>query len=110
MTGDNLFNDGTRVQTITPYRKLRNLRGWSLEQAAEKFTVSRHQLIAIELGRRDCPKWLVRKMDAVYNCNGKLIEYWLPRFSLAPVKECGVLARIWEWIKWRWHDGSTNKG
>jgi DNA-binding XRE family transcriptional regulator len=99
MIDDGLFTDTSQVQTITPYRKLRNLRGWSLEEAAEQFAASRHLLIAIELGRRDCPKWLVRKMDKEYGCGGKLIEYWLPRFSLAPVKKYGVLERIWLWIK-----------
>lgn len=87
MIDDDLFTDSNKVQKITPYRKLRLLRGWTLEQAAEHFTVSRRTLIDVELGRKDAPKWLVRTMDKVYGCNGELIDYWLPRFSVAPIKE-----------------------
>lgn len=86
MNDDNLFTDGNKVQIITPYRKLRNLRGWSLEKAADIFKISRRSLIDIELGRKDAPKWLVRTMDKVYGCNGELIDYWLPRFSIAPIR------------------------
>lgn len=86
MIDDDLFTDGNKVQIITPYRKLRNLRGWSLEKAADIFRISRRSLIDIELGRKDAPKWLVRTMDKVYGCNGELIDYWLPRFSVAPIR------------------------
>lgn len=76
-----LFEDERKVQTLTPYRKLRKLRGWSLEEAAEQFRTSRHTLINIELGRQDAPKWLVRNMDREYGCQGQLIGYWLTKFS-----------------------------
>ena len=87
MQRDELLQDSERVQKITPYRKLRLLRGWSLEEASERFNISRRSLIDIELDRKDAPKWLVRTMDKVYGCNGELIDYWLPRFSVAPIKE-----------------------
>lgn len=102
MTDDDLFQEDTHVTKVTPFRKLRLLRGWSQEQMAERFHVNRRMIIDIEAGRRDCPKQLVRAMDREFGCGGKLIEYWLPRFSLAPVREYGVLERIWEWIKRRW--------
>ena len=97
MIDDDLFTDSNKVQKITPYRKLRLLRGWTLEQAAEIFTVSRRTLIDIELGRKDAPKWLVRNMDKTYGCNGELIDYWLPRFSVAPIKGvslCEIIKRV----------------
>ena len=87
MQRDELLQDSERVQKITPYRKLRLLRGWSLEEASERFNISRRSLIDIELDRKDAPKWLVRAMDKTYGCNGELIDYWLPRFSVAPIKE-----------------------
>ncbi len=94
MNDDDLFTDSSRVQKITPYRKLRLLRGWTLEQAAEIFTVSRRTLIDIELGRKDAPKWLVRTMDKTYGCNGELIDYWLPRFSVAPIERVSLCKMI----------------
>lgn len=100
MADGSLFTDDTKVQKITPYRKLRNLRGWSLDEAAAQFTVCRRTLLDIELGRRDAPKWLVRRMDSVYGCGGQLIAYWLPRFSLAPVN-VGLLDRLRHWFR-RW--------
>lgn len=99
MIDDDLFTDSSKVQKITPYRKLRLLRGWTLEQAAEIFTVSRRTLIDIELGRKDAPKWLVRTMDKTYGCNGELIDYWLPRFSVAPIEQPSVWRRLGQWIK-----------
>lgn len=103
MQDDNLFEDSNKVQKITPYRKLRLLRGWSLEQAADIFMVSRRTLIDIELGRKDAPKWLVRKMDSTYGCNGELIEYWLPKFSWGEPEPT-----IFEKIR-RWFYGGTDK-
>ena len=94
MIDDDLFTDSNKVQKITPYRKLRLLRGWTLEQAAEHFTVSRRTLIDVELGRRDPPKWLVRTMDETYGCNGELINYWLPRFSVAPIERGSLCEMI----------------
>ena len=98
MIDDDLFTDSSKVQKITPYRKLRLLRGWTLEQAAEIFLVSRRTLIEIELGRKDAPKWLVRTMDKTYGCNGELIDYWLPRFSVAPIEPPSVWRRLGEWL------------
>lgn len=103
MQDDNLFEDSNNVQKITPYRKLRLLRGWSLEEAAEQFTVSRRTLIDIELARKDAPKWLVRKMDETYGCHGELISYWLPKFSWGEPEPT-----IFEKIR-RWFYGSTDK-
>ena len=84
MKEDGLFQDKEKVQIITPYKRLRNMRGWSQEKAAEVFDVSKKTIIAVERGARDPSKQLVREMDRVYGCNGKLIEYWLPKFSTGP--------------------------
>ena len=81
MECDALFKEEQQVKTITPYRKLRELRGWSLDEAAEVFHISRKTLINIELGRSDASKQLVR--NEIYGCKGALIEYWLPKFSYA---------------------------
>lgn len=75
---DVLFTDGQIVSKITPFAKLRQLRGWSLEKASEVFATSKRNLIAIEKGRIDAPKQLVKQMDRVYGCKGRLIDYWLP--------------------------------
>ena len=83
MQHEELFHDKAVVQIVTPYRRLRKLRGWSQEKAAEVFHVSKHLIIDIERGTRDPCKQLVRAMDKEYGCNGKLIDYWLPKFSIA---------------------------
>lgn len=77
MTDDKLFLDGKKVEKITPFAKLRKLRGWTLDKASEVFAISRSTLISIEKGRLDPSKQLVRQMDKVYGCGGRLIEYWL---------------------------------
>ncbi len=95
MRDDALFSDETRLQQITPYKKLRELRGWSQEYAAEVFGVSKRTILEVELGRRDASKQLVRQMDKVYGCKGKLIEYWLPKFSICCKKKPqGVWQRL----------------
>ena len=81
MESEALFTESKTVKVITPYRKLRELRGWSLEEAAEIFHLSKKTLINIELGRSDASKQLVRAMDQEYGCKGELIAYWLPKFS-----------------------------
>ena len=76
-----LFTDEQKVKIISPYKKLRELRGLSQEQAAEIFDVSKRTILDVENGKRDASKQLVREMDRFYGCNGRLIEYWLPKFS-----------------------------
>jgi transcriptional regulator with XRE-family HTH domain len=83
MLEDALFADAQEVKIITPYKKLRELRGWSQEKAAEIFGVSKRTILEVELGRRDASKQLVRDMDREYGCKGALIAYWLPKFSAA---------------------------
>ena len=75
------LQDITQVKISTPYKQLRELRGLSQEQAAEIFDVSRRTILDVENGKRDASKQLVRAMDEYYGCKGKLIEYWLPKFS-----------------------------
>ena len=82
MLDDALFTDAKKVQIITPYKRLRELRGWSQEKAAEIFGVSKRTILEVELGRRDASKQLVRAMDREYGCKGALIAYWLPKFSM----------------------------
>ena len=79
-----IFQDEVHAKIITPYAKLRKEKGWSQEQAAAHFFVSRRTIVDIESGKRDPSKQLVRAMDREYQCEGKLIEYWLPRFSVSP--------------------------
>ena len=101
------MNDTDRLQDIaevkisTPYKQLRELRGLSQEQAAEIFDVSKRTILDVENGKRDASKQLVRAMDKFYGCKGKLIEYWLPKFSadLRKEKPRSVCQRIGEWVK-----------
>lgn len=101
MESDALFTDRQEVKVITPYKKLRELRGWSQEEAAEIFGISKKTLIGIELGRHDASKQVVRKMDEVYGCKGALIEYWLPKFSYGGQrkKPRNVWQRLGAWAK-----------
>ena len=87
MLEDALFTDAQEVKIITPYKRLRELRGWSQEKAAEIFGVSKRTILEVELGRRDASKQLVRAMDDAYGCKGALIQYWLPKFSFSGVKK-----------------------
>lgn len=77
MPNDDLFRDTTVVRKVTPYVKLRKLRGWSQETAAAELHVSRRSLIEIERGTKDAPKDVALSMDRTYGCKGQLIEYWL---------------------------------
>ncbi len=81
MQDNDLFRDTVQVtkKVHTPYEKLRKLKGWSQEKAAELFYTSRRTIVDIESGRRDPPKWLIRMMDKVYECNGRLVSYWLSK-------------------------------
>lgn len=79
MLDSDLFRDVTVVQIVTPYARLRKLRGWSQEKAAEVFHTNKHAIVDIEAGRRDPGKQLIRTMDTVFGCKGRLIAYWLAR-------------------------------
>ena len=104
MLEDALFQDAQEVKIITPYKKLRELRGWSQEKAAEIFGVSKRTILEVELGRRDASKQLVRDMDREYGCKGSLIAYWLPKFSAdcrAPAEETDKKTPRTFWQKFR---------
>lgn len=105
MQDDDLFKDTVYVKKKehTPYEKLRKLRGWSQEKAAEVFATNRRAIIDIEAGRRDPPKQIVRMMDKEYGCNGQLIGYWLTKFSWGEPEPT-----IFEKIR-RWIYGGANK-
>lgn len=77
MTENDLFRDTVITRKVTPYAKLRKLRGWSQETAAAELHVSRRSLIEIERGTKDAPKDVALSMDRVYGCRGQLIDYWL---------------------------------
>ena len=76
-----ILQDITEVKISTPYKRLREMRGLSQEQAAEIFNVSSRTILDVENGKRDASKQLVRAMDKFYGCKGALIAYWLPKFS-----------------------------
>ena len=109
MQEDALFTDERMVKTVTPYRKLRELRGWSLEKAADIFHLSKKTLINIELGRSDPPKQIVRHMDREYGCGGKLINYWIPTFSFLGKKITprSFSANFKAWVKFLLSQYST---
>lgn len=84
MSENMMFEDFKMVYTVTPYRKLRKKRGWTLDFAADRFHICKSTLIDIERGHKDCPKSVVRIMDEEYGCHGQLIAYWLTKFSIGP--------------------------
>mgnify|MGYP003591842994 CR=1 FL=1 len=95
MLSENIvFKDLHKVQIITPYRQLRNLKGWTQDYAADRLCISKRLLIDVELGHCDCPKSVVRIMDREYGCGGQLIDYWLTKFSVSHGDN-----RIWEMIR-----------
>ena len=93
VTNDVGFQDEKIVRTVTPYKRLREMRGWSQEFAADKFHMTRRSMVDVENGRKDVPKDVIREMDREYGCGGKLIEYWWTKFSV------GVHAGVFGAIK-----------
>ena len=84
MSDEKLFQDSVRMQKITPYSKLRRLRGLSQGEVADRLQISKRSLIDIERGARDAPKRVALNMDELYGCKGKLVEYWLNvKFSMS---------------------------
>ena len=101
MSEDRLFQDSVRMQKITPYSKLRKLRGLSQDEVAEEIHITKRSLIDIERGARDAPKNVILDMEKLYGCKGKLIAYWLNvRFSVSNQpglkNMVNYLKRIWE--------------
>ena len=82
VTDDVEFQDTKVVKVVTPYKVLREKKGWSQGFAADRFHMSRRSMVAIEAGKQDVPKDVIRGMDAEYGCGGKLIEYWWTKFSI----------------------------
>lgn len=76
MENEDLYRDTKIVLIKTPYTKLREKKGWTLETAADFLQIGATTLGRYENKKAAIPKSVIKRMDEVYGCNGKLIQYW----------------------------------
>lgn len=62
---------------ITPYKKLRDYNGLKCDYVADVLGISTSTLHRYESGCVPIPKGIIKRLDEIYGCNGKLISYWL---------------------------------
>lgn len=105
MADDELYRDTKHVRIETPYSKLRKSHNLTQDEAAEKLCIPRRALIDIERGARDPTKQTVRLMESLYECGGKLRDYWWNKFSLdlglLPWWEKAIEELKRKWGAWR---------
>lgn len=98
MNDEDLYRDTEIIVIKTPYTKLRERKGWTLEIAADFLQIGSTTLGRYETKKVPVPKYMIKRMDEVYGCNGKLIEYWW-NSDLCSLSENGYTARIKNMIK-----------
>ncbi len=76
MNNDDLYQDSTKIIVTTPYQKLREQKGWTLQIAADFLQIGATTLNRYETKKAPIPKKIIKQMDDLYQCKGKLIEYW----------------------------------
>lgn len=74
---DELYTEIIIKKVITPYKRIRDRLGIPPSIVAEKLNISLPSLYSYENKNRPIPKDVVRAMDKLYGCKGKLIKYWL---------------------------------
>ncbi len=74
---DELYTEVTIKKIVTPYKRIRDKLGITPIIAAEKLNISLPSLYSYENKNRPVPKDVVRAMDKLYGCEGKLINYWI---------------------------------
>lgn len=82
MLDDALFQDSTETTILTPYLKIRKSLKLTQPQVSEITGIPIKALTDYEKGRRDPTKHDVRLLDQLYGCEGRLLMYWLTRFSV----------------------------
>lgn len=86
MNNDELYQDTIKTIIITPYQKLRERKGWTLQVAADFLQIGATTLNRYETKKAPIPKKIIKQMDDLYGCKGKLIEYWW-KSELSSVKK-----------------------
>lgn len=76
MSDDKLYQDTVKTIIITPYQKLRERKGWTLQVAADFLQIGATTLNRYETKKAPIPKKIIKQMDDLFGCKGKLIEYW----------------------------------
>ena len=74
---DELYTEVIIKKIVTPYKRIRDRLGIPPSIVAEKLNISLPSLYSYENKNRPVPKDVVRAMDKLYGCEGKLINYWI---------------------------------
>lgn len=74
---DELYTEVIIKKVVTPYKRIRDRLGIPPAIVAEKLNISLPSLYSYENKNRPVPKDVVRAMDKLYGCEGKLIDYWI---------------------------------
>lgn len=74
---DELYTEVIIKKFVTPYKRIRDRLGIPPSIAAEKLNISLPSLYSYENKNRPIPKDVVRAMDKLYGCQGRLIDYWI---------------------------------
>lgn len=91
MEDASIYKNTIISKVVTPYRKLRKINRLSTDDAASILGCSAASLNKYEIGAVGVPKYLIGKMDELYGCRGKLINYWLTDDKMSAV--CDETAR-----------------
>ena len=94
MQNAELYEDTVISVILTPYRKLRGRKRWSLQVAADFLQIGTSTLCAYETKKAAVPKDVIQRMDKIYGCNGKLIDYWWKTDLSTNSNKGGILNRI----------------
>ena len=74
---EKLFENTVITKVLTPYYKLRRICKFTPTYASRILNVSVSTLNRYERGAQPVPKGTIIRMDELYRCNGRLINYWL---------------------------------
>lgn len=72
-----LYTEVIIKKIVTPYKRIRDRLGIPPSIVAEKLNISLPSLYSYENKNRPIPKDVVRAMDKLYGCQGRLIDYWI---------------------------------
>lgn len=72
-----IFENTVITKTLTPYYKLRRIFKYTPVYVSRILNISLSTLNRYERGVQPVPKGTIFRMDALYRCNGRLVNYWL---------------------------------
>lgn len=82
MLNDEMFQDSTETTVSTAYAKIRKARNLTQPQVSSLTGIPIKRLCDYERGRADPSKQDIKLLERAYQCEGKLLLYWLSKFSV----------------------------